>query len=158
MARTTPATRALDALGVAYELRTYDYESGPNIGARAAEALGVEPARMLKTLMVKVDGRPACVVTPSDADISLKKTAAAFEAKSAILMPAPEAQKTTGYVVGGISPLGQRKRSPVCLNARALSFERVFCNGGARGLQILLSSHDLVTATQAILAELDAGR
>jgi Cys-tRNA(Pro)/Cys-tRNA(Cys) deacylase len=155
MAKTTPATRALDAAGIAYTLHTYDYEAGPDVGARAAAALGVTSSEVLKTLMVKVDGKARCVVTPSDGEISMKKVAAAFGGKSAAMMPVPEAEKTTGYVVGGISPVGQRKVSPTVVNARAMSHRAVFCNGGGRGLQVRLAPEDLVRAAGAVVADLD---
>lgn len=155
MAKTTPATKALDKAGVAYTLHTYPYEAGPDVGARAAEALGVPPDHVLKTLMVKVDGKAHVVVTPSDGEISMKKVAAAFGGKTAAMMPVPEAEKTTGYVVGGISPFGQRKACPTLLNERALAHDLVFCNGGGRGLQVRLSPADIVTATGAITAAVD---
>lgn len=155
MARTTPATKALDALGTAYELRSYEYEAGPDVGARAAAALGVTPDRVLKTLMMKVDGKAVCVVTPSDGEVSLKKVAAAFGGKTAAMMSVAEAERATGYVVGGVSPFGQRKAAPTVVNERALLHDRVFVNGGGRGLQILLAPADLVAAAGAKTAELD---
>jgi Cys-tRNA(Pro)/Cys-tRNA(Cys) deacylase len=155
MAKTTPATKALDALKLPYELHTYPYEAGPDVGARAAAALGVTPDRVLKTLMVKVDGKACCIITPSDGEVSMKKVAAAFGGKSAAMMPVPEAEKSTGYVVGGISALGQRKKVATLLNVRAMEHDRVFCNGGGRGLQILIAPADLQKAAEASLAELD---
>ena len=155
MARTTPATKALDALGIAYEFDTFEYTSGPDIGARAAAEKGVEPGQVMKTLMIKVDGKPACLITPSDGNVSLKKAAAAFGGKSAAMMPIPEAERATGYVVGGISPLGQRKRAPTAINERAFLFERIYVNGGGRGTLVYLTPDDLKTAAEAIVAELD---
>ncbi|MEZ5939409.1 MAG: YbaK/EbsC family protein [Hyphomonadaceae bacterium] len=110
---------------------------------------------MLKTLMVKVDGKPHCVVTPSDGEVSMKKVAAAFGGKSAAMMPVPEAEKVTGYKVGGISPFGQRKASSSVVNARAMSHETIFCNGGGRGLQVQLSPQELAAALGAEIAEID---
>ena len=121
MSKTTPATKALEKLGVKFALHTYVYDSdADSIGLQAAEALGVEPYRMLKTLMAEVDGRPVCVVVPSDREVSMKKLAAAFGGKAAKMMRPADAERLTGYHVGGISPFGQKKRVPVAIEAAAL--------------------------------------
>ena len=110
VSKTTPATLALTKAGVAFETVAYDYD--PNVekvGMQAAEALGVEPHCVLKTLMATVDGRPVCVIVPSDREVSMKKLAAAFGGKQAAMMKPADAERLTGYKVGGISPFGQRK-------------------------------------------------
>ena len=118
MSKTTPATKALQKLGVKFALHTYVYDSdADSIGLQAAEALGVEPYRMLKTLMAEVDGKPVCVVVPSDREVSMKKLASAFGGKAAKMMRPADAERLTGYHVGGISPFGQKKRVPVAIEA-----------------------------------------
>jgi Cys-tRNA(Pro)/Cys-tRNA(Cys) deacylase len=157
MSRTTPATKALQKLGVKFVLHTYVYDSSAtSIGMQAAEALGVEPFRMLKTLMAEVDGAPVCVVVPSDREVSMKKLADAFGGKTAKMMRPPDAQRLTGYHVGGISPFGQKKRVPVAIEAAALGHASVFLNGGQRGLQVELAPQDAVKAANAITRPLVA--
>lgn len=157
MAKATPATRALDSLKVEYKLFTYDYDkNAQKIGIQAAEEIGVEPGRVLKTLMTFVDGQPVCVLIPADKEVNMKKLAAAFDGKSAKMMPAPEAEKQTGYKVGGISPLGRRKESPVAVDESAMGYDRVFLNGGQRGLQINMEPEKLVEALNAKVVSLIA--
>ena len=155
MAKTTPATKALQKLGVKFTLHTYVYDSSAeSIGMQAAEALGVEPRRMLKTLMAEVDDRPVCVVVPSDSEVSMKKLASAFRGKTANMMRPADAERLTGYHVGGISPFGQKKRVPVVFEESAMGHATVFINGGQRGLQIELDPNDARTALGAIVAAL----
>jgi Cys-tRNA(Pro)/Cys-tRNA(Cys) deacylase len=155
MSRSTRATLTLDRLGISHGLREYAYDpDAPAIGLQAAEALGVEPARVLKTLMAHVDGKPVCIVVASDREVSMKKLAAASRGKSAQMMKPADAERITGYHVGGISPFGQKKSVPTFVAAPALAFERVFVNGGQRGLQIELAPSELVTALGATVAEL----
>jgi Cys-tRNA(Pro)/Cys-tRNA(Cys) deacylase len=151
MSKATPATLALRKLGFAFRLHTYVYDSdADHIGLQAAEALGVEPSRMLKTLMAEVDGQPVCVVVPSDCEVSMKKLAAAFGSKAANMMRPADAERLTGYHVGGISPFGQKKRVPVAIEQAALSQLTVFVNGGQRGLQIEIDPNDAVIAAGAV--------
>jgi Cys-tRNA(Pro)/Cys-tRNA(Cys) deacylase len=111
MSKTTRATLALDKAGVPYALRAYDYDaSAEQIGLHAAESLGVSPDILLKTLMATVDGQPVCLLIPSDREASMKKVAAAFGGRSAAMMRPAEAERLTGYRVGGISPFGQKRR------------------------------------------------
>jgi Cys-tRNA(Pro)/Cys-tRNA(Cys) deacylase len=153
MSGSTRATKALEQAGVAFTLHRYDYDPGAErVGLQAAEALGESPARVLKTLMIRVDGKPACVVLPSDLEVSMKKVAAALGGKSAEMMPPPEAERLTGYKVGGISPFGQMKRVPVALEAAALEHERVYLNAGQRGLQVHMAPQDIVRLLQATVA------
>ena len=157
MSKTTRATQALSRLGVKYALHVYDYDpDADRIGLQAAEALGVEPFRMLKTLMAEVDGKPVCVVLPSDGEVSMKKLAAAFGGKAAKMMRPADAERLTGYHVGGISPFGQKKRVPVAIEAAALGHATVFLNGGQRGLQIELDPNDAAKALGAIVQSLTA--
>lgn len=158
MSRATPATRALDAAQVAYRLHAYEYDAqAANIGQHAAAALGIAPARMLKTLMVELDGKPACAILPVDHELSLKKLAAALGGKHAAMMPAPLAERLTGYHVGGISPFGQKKRVPVALEQRALDHATVYCNGGQRGLQVELDPQVFVQILRAAVGTIVAG-
>ena len=111
MSRATRATKALEEPGVAFTVHSYDYDpDADRIGLQAAEALGEPPERVLKTLMALVDGKPACVIVPSDREVSMKKLAAAFGGKSAQMMKPAEAERVSGYKVGGISPFGQMRK------------------------------------------------
>jgi len=107
---------------------------------------------VLKTLIVKADGKPACVVLASDREVSMKKLAAALGAKSAEMAPVPEAERITGYKVGGVSPFGQKKRLPTVIDAAAAALPEVFVNGGQRGLQVRLAPADLVRLLGAKVA------
>ncbi|WP_454617023.1 Cys-tRNA(Pro) deacylase [Bradyrhizobium cenepequi] len=157
MSKGTRATEALAKLGVKFTLHAYDYDpDADSIGLQAAEALGVAPKRMLKTLMAEVDGKPVCAVVPSDCEVSMKKLASAFGGKSAKMMRPSDAERLTGYHVGGISPFGQKKRVPAAIEQAALTEGSVFVNGGQRGLQIELAPDDAVKATAAIVRPLVA--
>jgi Cys-tRNA(Pro)/Cys-tRNA(Cys) deacylase len=157
MSKTTRATQALEKAGVRFTLHAYDYDpDAESIGLQAAEALGVEPFRMLKTLMAEADGKPVCVVVPADAEVSMKKLASAFGAKAAKMMRPADAERLTGYHVGGISPFGQKKRVPVAIEQAALGHAAVFLNGGQRGLQVELDPNDAVTVLGAIARPLIA--
>src|ERR1044071_4881976 len=113
MSKTTRATQALRQAGAPFSVESYEYDpNADRIGLQAAEALGADPRAVLKTLMVEVDGKPACVIVPSDREVNLKKLAAAFGAKTAAMMKPADAERITGYHVGGISPFGQKKRVP----------------------------------------------
>jgi Cys-tRNA(Pro)/Cys-tRNA(Cys) deacylase len=155
MAKSTPATLMLQKAGVAFRLHEYDYDpNAERIGMQAAEALGIEPQRLLKTLMARAGDKVVCVLVPSDREVNLKKLAAAAKAKSAAMLGAQEAERITGYHVGGISPFGQKKRVPVFVEKAALSFEHVVLNGGRRGLQVELRAGDLMRVLGATAAEI----
>ncbi|WP_293867483.1 Cys-tRNA(Pro) deacylase [uncultured Alsobacter sp.] len=157
MAQTTPATLALKALGIAFEVRSYAYDPGAErVGLQAAEAIGEDPRRVLKTLIAQVDGKPVCLVLPSDAEASMKKVAAALRGKSAAMVPVPDAERLTGYKVGGVSPFGQKRRLPTLVEAAAVEEDLVYVNGGQRGLQLRLRPADLVAATSALVAAIRA--
>jgi Cys-tRNA(Pro)/Cys-tRNA(Cys) deacylase len=157
MSRTTRATLALEKLGVKFTLHSYDYDpEADSIGLQAAAALGVEPRRMLKTLMAEVDGKPVAVMLPSDREVSMKKLATAFHGKTAKMMHPSDAERLTGYHVGGISPFAQKKRVPVVIEEAALKEATVFVNGGQRGLQIEIDPNIAVKVTAAIACALTA--
>ncbi len=157
MSKSTPATLALSKAGVAFEVAAYDYDpNAERVGLQAAEALGVEPGQVLKTLMAQVDGKPVCVIVPSDREVSMKKLAAAFGGKAAAMMKPADAERLTGFKVGGVSPFGQRKKVPTAIEDEAFVLERVFINGGQRGLQVLLAPADAMAAAGAIRAALVA--
>ena len=146
---------ALTKAGVAFTLHEYGYDpNAERIGMQAAEALGVSPERLLKTLMAKAGGVIVCVLVPSDQEVSLKKLAAAAGAKDATMLPAAEAERITGYHVGGISPFGQKKRVRVFIAQSALAHDTIIVNGGRRGLQIELKPADLMDMLGATGAEL----
>lgn len=151
MSKTTRATQALQRAGVAFTVHTYEYDpSAEKVGLQAAEAIGEVPDKVLKTLMAEVDGKPVCVVVPSNCEVSMKKLAAAFGGRSASMMKPADAERLTGYHVGGISPFGQRKVVPTAIEAAALAHERVYINGGQRGLQVRLAPEDARKALNAV--------
>lgn len=155
MSKTTPATLALTKAGIAFATATYDYNpDADRVGLQAAEAMGVSPSTVLKTLMAEVDGKPVCVVVPSDEEVNMKKLAAAFGGKSAHMMKPADAERLTGYKVGGISPFGQKKLVPTAVEELATLEDEVFINGGQRGLQIRLEPNDLVAALNCTAADL----
>jgi len=157
MAKTTRATTSLARLGIAFSIHGYDYDpDAESIGLQAAEALGEHPSRVLKTLMAELDGKPVCVVLPSDREVSMKKLAAALGGKSATMMKPADAERLTGYHVGGISPFGQKKAVPTAIELAALSEPHVFINAGQRGLQVRLDPNDARRAMKAVAASVVA--
>lgn len=155
MAKKTPATNMLDAAGVSYTLHSYDYDpNAERIGMQAAEALGVEGHLVIKTLMALVDGRPVCVMISSDRDVNMKKLAAAVGGKAAQMMKPADAERATGYHVGGISPFGQRRKVPAVMDADAAALDAIFLNGGQRGLQVRLKPTDAIAVLGATVAPL----
>ncbi len=157
MSKTTRATQTLTKAGVSFTVHSYDYDPGAErVGLHAAEALGEDPSRVLKTLMAEVDGKPVCCIVPSDREVSMKKLAAAFGGKSANMMKPADAERLTGYHVGGISPFGQKKIVPTAIEESALGEALVFINGGQRGLQVRLHPKDAQAVLKAIGAPLIA--
>ncbi|MBB3592856.1 Cys-tRNA(Pro)/Cys-tRNA(Cys) deacylase [Rhizobium sp. BK529] len=157
MSKTTRATQVLAQTGVIFTLHTYDYDpNAERVGLQAAEALGEDPHRVLKTLMAEVDGKPVCVVVPSDREVSMKKLASAFRGKSANMMKPADAERLTGYHVGGISPFGQKKIVPTAIEETALAEPLVYINGGQRGLQVRLDPKEALKALKATTAPLIA--
>lgn len=157
MSKATRATTALAKAGIAFTIHAYDYDpDAESIGLQAAAALGEDPARVLKTLMALVDGKPACVIVPSDREVSMKRLAAAFGGKSAQMMKPADAERVTGYKVGGISPFGQARQVRTAIEAEAMAHDLVYLNGGQRGLQVRLGPRDAAAALGAVDAPLVA--
>jgi Cys-tRNA(Pro)/Cys-tRNA(Cys) deacylase len=153
MSKGTPATALLAKEKVAHSLHTYEVDADtPNYGAVVAEALGADPGRVFKTLVTEVDGVLTVAIVPVTGDVDLKALAAAAGGKRAAIADRDLAERTTGYVRGGISPLGQRKRLPTVLDASALDGELIFVSAGKRGLQVRLAPQDLVRLTGATVA------
>ena len=149
----TPATATLAAAGVPFVLHPYTHDpSAASYGAEAAEALGIDPARVFKTLVVEVEGRLAVGIVPVSGTLDLKAFAAALGAKKAAMADPAAAQRRTGYVLGGISPLGQRLPSPTVLDLSAVGLQTLLVSGGKRGLDIELAPVDLIRLTQAVTA------
>ncbi|MYZ37760.1 MULTISPECIES: Cys-tRNA(Pro) deacylase [unclassified Streptomyces] len=149
----TPATVALTAAGTAYTLHAYEHDpASASYGEEAAEALGVSPDRVFKTLVADVDGELTVAVVPVAGSLDLKALAAAVGGKRAAMADPAAAERTTGYVRGGISPLGQRKRLRTVLDASAESHPTICVSAGRRGLEVELSPKDLATITSATLA------
>lgn len=156
-AKITRATQALDKAGFRYSVHTYAYDpDASRIGLQAAEALGVDPGRVLKTLMAAVDGRPVCLLVASDKEVAMKRVAAAFSGKAAAMLKPADAKRLTGYHVGGISPLGQKRPFPTAVDTGSLGDPgaEIHVNGGGRGLQIRLTEGDLVAALNALVVPL----
>ena len=146
----TQALKFLEQQGIGITLHPYEYDPGAEaVGLQAAAALGIDPALMLKTLMVEVDGKPACCVIPADRQLSMKRVAAAFGGKAAAMMPPPKAEKLTGYRVGGISPFGQKRAVPTALEAVACTAPKVWINAGQRGLLLGIAPADALAALKA---------
>lgn len=154
MAKTTPATLALTRAGATFEVHTYDYDpEADRVGLQAAQALGADPERVLKTLLTLVDDKPACVILRSDRTVDMKALARALGGKSARMAPVADAERMTGYKVGGVSPFGQKRTCRTVLDRDALRLDQVFVNGGGRGLQVLLAPQEIVRVAQALVAE-----
>lgn len=145
----TPAVVALDGAGVAYDLHTYEHDPASDLsyGLEAAEALGADPAQVFKTLLADVDGRLVVGIVPVDGSLDLKALARAVGGKRAAMADPAAAQRATGYVVGGISPIGQKQRHPTVLDASAARFDVVYVSGGRRGLDVSLAPDDLLRLT-----------
>jgi Cys-tRNA(Pro)/Cys-tRNA(Cys) deacylase len=158
MARSTPATLALQKAGVAFTLHEYAYDpEAPRIGMQAAEALGVDPMRLFKTLMARAGEREiVCALIPSPYELSLRKLAIAAGTKDAAMLPPAEAERVTGYHVGGISPFGQKRRVRVFLSRGAIEHATIIVNGGRRGLQIEIAPGEIVRLLDAIVSTIVA--
>ncbi|GGJ25469.1 Cys-tRNA(Pro) deacylase [Streptomyces brasiliensis] len=149
----TPATVALTAAGVAHTIHAYEHDPAhPSYGEEAAEAMGVSPERVFKTLVAEVDGTLTVAVVPVAGSLDLKALASAVSGKRAAMADPALAERTTGYVRGGISPLGQRKKLPTVLDDSASSHTTICVSAGRRGLEVELSPTDLATLTDAVLA------
>jgi len=152
-AGATPATTALTRARVPFTEHSYEHDAGAaSYGLEAAAALGLGPEQVFKTLMVSVDGRLAVAVVPVSGQLDLKAVAAAVGGKRATMADPAAAERATGYVVGGISPVGQRRAHRTVLDQSALGFDTVYVSGGRRGLDIGVAPGDLVRVTGAVVA------
>ncbi|GAA1795876.1 Cys-tRNA(Pro) deacylase [Luedemannella flava] len=152
-AQGTPATALLTRQKVTHALHPYEVDAQtPNYGFEVAAALGQEPARVFKTLVAEVDGALTVAVVPVTGELDLKALATAAGGKKAALADRTLAERTTGYVRGGISPLGQRRALPTVIDESALEFDTVLVSAGRRGLQVELAPTDLVRLTAAVTA------
>ncbi|NUP47507.1 MAG: Cys-tRNA(Pro) deacylase [Catenulispora sp.] len=149
----TPATAVLAKEGVEFAVHTYDHDpSAASYGKEAADAMGVDPERVFKTLVADVDGTLTVAVVPVAGTLDLKALAGAVGGKKAAMADPAAVTRTTGYVLGGVSPLGQRKQLPTVLDETALLFDTMFCSAGKRGMEIELAPAELVRLTGAITA------
>lgn len=156
----TPAINAAKKAKIAYTVHQYVHEpTAASFGKEAAEKLGLDEARVLKTLVVELDrGNLAVGIIPVSAMLSMKQLAKAAGAKKAAMADKGAVERATGYVLGGVSPLGQKKRLPTFIDASATAFPTVFVSGGRRGLEIELKPADLASLTGARFAEISEGR
>lgn len=149
----TPATVALTAAGADFTVHAYEHDpAAPSYGEEAAEALGVSPERVFKTLVADVDGELTVAVVPVAGSLDLKALASAVGGKRAAMADPAAAERTTGYVRGGISPLGQRKRLRTVVDASAGSHPTICVSAGRRGLEVELAAADLARLTGAVFA------
>ncbi|MFI5566230.1 Cys-tRNA(Pro) deacylase [Streptomyces sp. NPDC051740] len=154
----TPATVALTAAGVPFTVHSYEHDPAhPSYGEEAAEAMGVSPDRVFKTLVADVDGTLTVAVVPVAGQLDLKALASAVGGKRATMADPTLAERTTGYVRGGISPLGQRRKLPTVLDESATRHETICVSAGRRGLEVELTPTDLTTLTSAALAPIGRG-
>lgn len=153
----TPATALLAKQKVPHTVHTYDHDPrAESYGSEAVAALGLDPARVFKTLVAEVDGRLTVGVVPVTGQLDLKALAAAAGGKRAKMADPAAAQRATGYVLGGISPLGHRTRLPVVLDESANDFPTIYCSGGRRGLEVELPPAELTRLTGAVVAAISA--
>ena len=151
----TPATALLARQRVTHRLHTYDVDADtPNYGAVVADSLGIAQERVFKTLVTEVDGALTVAIVPVSGDVDLKALAGAVGGKRATMADRAVAERTTGYVRGGISPLGQRKRLPTVLDASAAGHPTIYVSAGRRGLQVELDPADLIRLTGATTASI----
>jgi Cys-tRNA(Pro)/Cys-tRNA(Cys) deacylase len=151
----TPATVALERAGVAFTQHTYEHDpAAASYGLEAAAALGLAPGAVFKTLLAEVDGSLVVGIVPVTGQLDLKALAATVGGKRATMADPAAAERSTGYVVGGISPFGQKKRLPTVLDASALDLPTIYVSGGKRGLDLGLDPRDLVTLLDARVAEI----
>jgi Cys-tRNA(Pro)/Cys-tRNA(Cys) deacylase len=148
----TPAVVAAERAGIPFTLHEYEHEAGAAYGLEAAAKTGVDAARVFKTLVVTQDGALSIAIVPVAAQLDLRALG-----KRAALADRAAAERATGYVLGGISPLGQRKRLPTLLDESALAFATIFVSAGRRGLEIELAPDDLVRLTDARVAAVASG-
>jgi Cys-tRNA(Pro)/Cys-tRNA(Cys) deacylase len=149
----TPATVALTKAGIPFEVLTYDHDPrAASFGLEAAEALGVEPERVFKTLMASLDGGLVVGIVPVSGQLDLKALARALGGSKAVMAEVAAAERATGYVAGGISPIGQKRAHPTVLDESALAHATILVSGGRRGFDLELAPDDLVAITGAVTA------
>lgn len=150
----TPAIVELRRLGIAHRIHLYDHDpSVASFGTEAAESLGdVDPDRVFKTLVAAIGGELAVAVVPVTATLDLKALASTLGAKRAVMAEPAAAERSTGSVVGAISPIGQKRQLRTAIDESALTFDTVFCSGGRRGLEVELAPTDLVRAVHGVVA------
>ena len=154
----TPATVALERAGVTFTRHPYEHDAAAaSYGLEAAEALGLDPAAVFKTLLAEVDGRLVVGIVPVTGQLDLKALAAAVGGKRAAMADPAAAERATGYVIGGISPIGQKRRLATVLDGSALELGTIYVSGGRRGLDLGLDPHDLVTLLDARVARIGRG-
>lgn len=159
----TPATTLLEKTKTPHHIHSYDHDPraesfGDEAVAALASSTGVDAAQIFKTLVIKLDtGKLAVAVLPVPAKLSLKAAAGALGASKAVMAERADAERSSGYVFGGISPVGQRKKLPTVIDSSALTWDRILCSAGRRGLEIELAPHDLGTLSKAVFAEIAAG-
>ena len=152
-AQGTPATALLAQAGVEFTVHAYDHDpAAASYGKEAADVLGVAPERVFKTLVADVDGTLTVAVVPVAGSLDLKALATAVGGKRAAMADPAAVTRTTGYVLGGVSPLGQRKKLPTVVDVSALDHATMLCSAGKRGLEIELAPDDLVRLTGAVTA------
>lgn len=159
MSHSSQAVLWLKKSGLEFELHPYDYDpNAQKIGLAAAKALNISPDQTFKTLMCFYDAqgeqKPVCVVIPSDHEVSFKKLSAHLKAKSAHMMKPNDAERLTGFKVGGISPCGQKKASPIVIDETVMLFEKIYVNAGARGLLFSAEPEQLCAALGAEFCDL----
>jgi Cys-tRNA(Pro)/Cys-tRNA(Cys) deacylase len=153
--RGTPATIALERAKIPFTLHEYAHDpKAASYGLEASEALGVPPEQVFKTLVAAVDGKLTVGVVPVNRQLDLKALAVAAGGKKAVMADVTAAERATGYVAGGISPVGQKRRLPVFVDESAASFAAIFCSAGRRGLEISLAPADLARCAGAAFARL----
>ena len=153
----TPATRALDAAGVVYSTHVFEHDPAVrDYGREAADAIGADHDQVFKTLVVVVDGALAVAILPVSCQLSMKLAAAALGAKRAEMCDTTLAERTTGYVAGGISPFGQRKRLATVIDESAELYDTIYVSGGRRGLDLGVAPGDLVAVLAAVVAPITA--
>ncbi len=149
----TPATVALTAAGIDFEVRAYEHDPRvASYGTEAATALGADPAQVFKTLLASLDGKLVVGIVPVSGQLDLKALARALGGSRAVMAEVAAAERATGYVAGGISPVGQKRSHPTVLDASALDHETILVSGGRRGFDIELAPRDLVAITSAVTA------
>jgi len=153
--KKTNAARVLDTLGIPYDLNSYPVDPDDLSATHVADAMGVDPACVFKTLVIrgKPNGIALCCI-PGNEELDLKKAAAAFGNKSAELVPLKEVLPLTGYIRGGCSPIGTKKPYPVCIHESSILFEKIYVSAGMRGLQFVIAPDDLARAVDASFADI----